>query len=319
MYHPTTRVLAVLELLQSHRRMTGSELARRVEVNVRTLRRYITMLQDLGIPILAERGRYGAYELIPGFKLPPMMFTNDEALALAIGLLAAKRLGLNETSHTIESARAKLERVMPIELKEQVRALTETILLDLDESRTTSSTETMMTLSRAAQLQHTVTLRYLSGENEETERGLDPYGLTHYGGRWYAVGHCHLRNDLRSFRLDRMQDVKLTDLPFERPSNFDALDYLVKKIATIPRQFNFEILLKTEPGSAQSEITDMLGVLEQREDGLLLRGSTDNLDWLARQLARFPFDFVIHEPEGLREALRKRAMELMDMAELRGE
>ena len=100
MYHPTTRVLTVLELLQSHRRMTGAELAERVAVNVRTLRRYVTMLQELGIPVLAERGRYGAYELIPGFKLPPMMFTNEEALALAIGLLAVQRLGLTETAHT---------------------------------------------------------------------------------------------------------------------------------------------------------------------------------------------------------------------------
>src|SRR5512138_274480 len=86
MYHPTTRVLTVLELLQSHRRLTGLELAQKLEVNVRTLRRYITMLQELGIPILAERGRYGAYELVAGFKLPPMMFTNEEAVALAIGL-----------------------------------------------------------------------------------------------------------------------------------------------------------------------------------------------------------------------------------------
>src|SRR5512143_2443607 len=103
MYHPTTRVLTVLELLQSHRRMTGTDLAGRLEVNIRTLRRYITMLQDLGIPILAERGRYGAYELIAGFKLPPMMFTNEEAAGLAIGLLAAERLGLSDTAHAADS------------------------------------------------------------------------------------------------------------------------------------------------------------------------------------------------------------------------
>src|SRR3712207_4792248 len=94
MYRPSTRVLTVLELLQSYGRMTGPELAERLEVNVRTARRYITMLQDLGIPIEAERGRYGAYRLRPGFKLPPMMFTEDEALALTLGLLAARQIGL---------------------------------------------------------------------------------------------------------------------------------------------------------------------------------------------------------------------------------
>jgi predicted DNA-binding transcriptional regulator YafY len=86
MYHPTSRVLAVLALLQSHGRITGPELAQRLEINIRTVRRYITMLQDLGIPIIAERGRAGSYELTAGYKLPPMMFTNEEALALAVGV-----------------------------------------------------------------------------------------------------------------------------------------------------------------------------------------------------------------------------------------
>src|SRR5215475_4352574 len=124
MYHPTTRVLAVLALLQSHGRMTGADMARRLEVNIRTLRRYITMLQDVGIPIIAERGRNGSYELTAGYKLPPMMFTNDEALALSVGLLTARQLGLAETIQAIQSAQAKLEQVMPVALKNQMRALT---------------------------------------------------------------------------------------------------------------------------------------------------------------------------------------------------
>lgn len=315
MYHPTTRLLAVLELLQSHRRMTGAELAERVEVNVRTLRRYITMLQELGIPIVTERGRYGAYELIAGFKLPPMMFTNDEALTLAIGLLATQRLGLTEIAHTIESTRAKLERVMPAELKERMRALTETILLDLDTSPAISSTGIMLPMSSAAKLQRRVHIHYRSHQDEETERDLDPYGLAHFQGRWYVVGHCSLRNDLRSFRLDRILDVKLTDTHFERPPDFDALTYLVQKMATLPRQFPFEILLKTDLVRAQNENMDIFGVLEPGKDGLLFRGSTDDLDWMARELAKLPFNFVIHKPEQLRTALRNLGMELTKLAE----
>src|SRR6476619_1063753 len=103
-YRPTARVLTVLELLQSHGRLTGAELARRLEVDIRTLRRYITMLQDLGIPLVAERGRNGAYELSSGFKLPPMMFTNEEALALSLGLLATRHLGLAQAASAVESA-----------------------------------------------------------------------------------------------------------------------------------------------------------------------------------------------------------------------
>ena len=113
MYHPTTRVLAVLELLQSRRRLGGAELAERLEVDGRTVRRYIAMLQDLGIPVEAERGRYGAYHLRPGFKLPPLMFSDEEALAVVLGLLAARRLGLALAAPDVEGALAKIERVRP--------------------------------------------------------------------------------------------------------------------------------------------------------------------------------------------------------------
>src|SRR5712691_7296625 len=98
MYHPTTRVLTVLELLQSRGRMTGAEIARRLEVNIRTARHYIEMLQDLGIPVVAERGRYGAYRLRPGYKLPPLFFTEEEAFALTLSLVMAREQGLAQTS-----------------------------------------------------------------------------------------------------------------------------------------------------------------------------------------------------------------------------
>lgn len=314
MYHPTTRVLAVLELLQSRGRMTGAELAQRLEVDIRTLRRYITMLQDLGIPIVAERGRNGAYELSPGFKLPPMMFTNDEALALAMGLLAARQMGLAKIVHAVESAQAKLEQVLPLELKGRVRALIETITLDLDAIPTAVAGQAMVTLSTAAQQQRRVYMRYRSSQDDETDREFDPYGLAYRQGKWYVVGRCHLRHGLRSFRLDRIMQADLLETRFERPQQFDALVHVAQSIATLPRQFKFAILLKTDLVTAQSEIFEVLGLLEPHADGILLRGSTDNLDWLARQLARFPCDFTVLEPEGLRAALRQRAAELMRSA-----
>src|SRR5258708_25647088 len=110
--------------------MSGAELARRIEVDGRTVRRYISMLEELGIPITAERGRAGGYMRVAGFKLPPMMFTDDEALALSVGLLAARGLGLADAAPAVASAQAKLERVMPAGLKKRVRALDETVTLD---------------------------------------------------------------------------------------------------------------------------------------------------------------------------------------------
>src|SRR6185503_20177561 len=179
MYHPTTRVLAVLALLQTHGRLTGAELAQRLEVNIRTLRRYIIMLQDRGIPIESERGRNGPYVLSPGFKIPPMMFTNEEALALTVGLISARRLNLADTDRAVESALAKLERVMPLDLKSRVRALTETITLDGSAVPSTPPSEMILTaISAAAQLRQRIHIQYHPGQGEDTERDVDPYGLT---------------------------------------------------------------------------------------------------------------------------------------------
>ena len=129
MYHPTTRVLTVLELLQAHGRMSGPELAARLEVDVRSVRRYVTMLQDLGIPVEGERGRYGAYRLRPGYKLPPLMFDEDEALALTVGLLAVRGSHTSPAAAGAESALCKIERVMPAGLRERVRAMEEAVVV----------------------------------------------------------------------------------------------------------------------------------------------------------------------------------------------
>jgi predicted DNA-binding transcriptional regulator YafY len=315
MYHPTSRVLAVLELLQSHRRMTGVELARRLEVNVRTLRRYITMLQDLGIPIIAERGRGGAYTLGAGYRLPPMMFTNDEALALEIGLLAADQLGLTNQGFAIESARAKLEYVMPLELKTRSRALSETIRLDADAFASPPSTQIMLVISSATQLKSRVYLSYQSDQGDVTSRDFDPYGIAFRKGRWYVVGWCHLRESIRSFRMDRIVEATLSEVQFIPPDNFDALQHLEQSIATLPRAFAFEVLLKTDIFTARRIIFDIFGVMEPRSDGVLLRGSAEELPWLAQILAGLPFEFIIHEPAELRQALRDHAAKLVRFAD----
>jgi predicted DNA-binding transcriptional regulator YafY len=317
MYHPTTRVLAVLALLQAHGRMSGPDLAHRLEVNIRTLRRYIIMLQDLGIPIEAERGRNGAYVLSPGFKLPPMMFTNEEALALTVGLISARHLNLADTDRAVESAFAKLERVMPLDLKIRVRALTETITLDPKPTSATPPSEVVLsTMSSAAQLHRRVHLQYHPNRGEDTERDFDPYGLTYYQYRWYVVGYCHLRQDLRSFRLDRILQVSMIDADFERPEGFDPLAYLMQAIAIMPRKYAFELLLKTDINTAQNEVFDVLGILEATEEGIILRGSVEDLDWLARQISIFSFDFVVREPAELRAELKKHSVKLASLAKV---
>jgi len=120
MYHPTSRVLAVLELLQSRPSITGPELAERLEMDVRTIRRYITHLQDVGIPIEASIGRHGGYRLRPGFKLPPLIFTEEEATAIMLGLLGTSWLEIGQSSVAVQGALAKLSRVLPFRARERL-------------------------------------------------------------------------------------------------------------------------------------------------------------------------------------------------------
>ncbi|GAB2551138.1 helix-turn-helix transcriptional regulator [Rhodanobacter koreensis] len=312
---PTTRVLAVLDLLQSHGRMSGAELARRVGVDVRTLRRYIVMLEDLGIPLTAERGRYGAYMLVAGFKLPPMMFTNDEAVALSVGMVAARGLGLAEAAPAVASVQAKLARVMPDQLKRHVSAIADTVRVDLQASANTpGSNAALIALTTAAQAQQRVSMSYDSAQGVHTERQFDPYGLAYRAGAWYAVGMCRLRNGLRSFRLDRMGEVTLLEQHFERPADFDALEQLVQGIAGMPRGRTIEVLLRTDLQTARAAFSLGFGLLEPMEDGVLLRSSAEDLAWFARQLARLAFDFEIRTPVELRTELVRHATRLRDIA-----
>jgi predicted DNA-binding transcriptional regulator YafY len=313
MYHPTTRVLTVLELLQSHQRLSGPEIAARLEVNVRTARRYITMLQDLGIPIEAERGRHGAYRLRPSFKLPPLMFTTDEALAVTLGLLAAHRLGLTMAAPAVEGALAKIERVLPDELRERVQAVQSALVFDLVRNQAPLPGAVMLTLSSAVQERRRTRIAYRSERGEETERGFDPYGLVYRQGRWYAVGHCHLRDDLRVFRLDRVSTVVCTDESFIRPEAFDCAAYVVRSIALMPNTWPVQVLFLRPAEVVEQRVSPVMGTLEEQENGVLMRGYADNLSWFARELVALGMPLRIIEPPQLRDEMRRLGEEILAM------
>ena len=314
MYSPTTRVLAVLELLQTHGQMAGSDLAARLGVDGRTLRRSISRLEDLGIPIAVEHGRHGGYMLVPGYKLPPMMFTDEEALALSVGLLAARALGLADGTPGVAGAQAKLERVMPTSLRRRVRAADETVTLDLPRRAASPGGAALAALTSAAQASRRVVLDYVSAQSAATAREFDPYGLAYRGGCWYAVGHCHLRKGLRSFRVDRIRGVRALDVPFERPADFDALAHVTFSVATIPRKHAIEVLLRTDLATARRELFPSMGVLETAADGVRLSAQSDDLNWFARELSRLPFAFEIRRPRELRTAVRACAKALLVVA-----
>jgi predicted DNA-binding transcriptional regulator YafY len=317
-YRPTARVLTVLELLQSHGRMTGAELARRLEVNIRTIRDYIEMLQDLGIPVAAERGRYGAYRLQPGYKLPPLIFTEDEALALTLSLLMARENGLARTDTAFEGVLAKIERVLPASTRGRIQAVGQTVVFESSSSHTAPSITAVMLLSAAVQSRQCVRLRYRSARTEITERTFNPYGVVHHEGFWYTIGYCHLRQGQRLLRLDRILQVEVTSETFFRPANFDALASVQRALASVPRVWQVEVWLKTTLAEARYKSHLSKGHFEETNDGVLVRSEVEDLSWMAYLLAGLGVPFIIHHPPELRTVLRQHALKMMEYAERTG-
>jgi len=313
MYHPTTRLLTVLELLQSHGQMSGTEIAACLEVEVRTVRRYIMMLQDMGIPIEAEMGRHGGYSLRPGFKLPPMMFTNDEALAVVLGLLVVRYFGISVALCSVEGAMAKLYRALPHALREQTQVLQSALIVSLNAPDQQVAVLVLARLGQAVHDKQQAAIDYRR-EDEQTRRVVDPYGLVYFDGAWYLVGYCHLRTEIRVFRLDRIVHVELRAERFTPPEDFDSAAYLQHSIATMPDQWNIEVVLKTTLDHAARALPPGLGMLEQCPAGVMLRSSVKDLDWLARYLAGLGFPVVVCQPPELRTAFQRLATEIAQFA-----
>lgn len=323
MGHPTARVLGTLELLQAHGRIAGSELARRLGVAPRTVRRYVRALEELGIPITADLGRNGGYGLVAGWKLPPMLFTDEEAFALSLGLLAGRALGLARAAPGLASAQAKLERVMPAALRGRLRAADATMALDLPPVQAAADAARIATLADAAQNETAVHIRYVAADGTASERRLDPYGLAYRGGRWYVVGHCHLRAGRRSFRVDRIDRLETLAARFSRPPDFDTLADLTRALATLRRTHQVELILRTSFDVARDQPLVRMGRLDPDPSGagrrsddrrLRLLVEADDLDWLARELARLPFPFEVRRPTALRAALSRHARRLSRIA-----
>lgn len=311
MSHPASRVLAMLELLQAHHRLTGRELARRLRVDGRTVRRYAGTLAELGVPVVAERGRYGGYRLAPGYKLPPLMLTDDEAVAVVLGLLAAERLGLRTSAPAIDGARAKLDRVLPAALRERTRAVGETLgFTQPPREARAPAADVLLTLGDAVRRRRRVRLGYTSWRGEQSERELDPYGVVFHAGRWYVVGHDHRRGAQRTFRLDRITAARPLDAQFAPPPGFDPIAEVTDSLARVPYAVQVEVLLHTTREQARRRIGPAVGTLIDRPDGVLLRSRAERLDGMAQLLAGLGWRFTVLAPDDLRAEVRALAARL---------
>lgn len=313
MYSPTTRLLSVLEMLQSRGQMSGAELARRLEVDRRTVRRYIMMLQDMGIPVEAERGPHGAYRLQRGRRIPPLLFTESEAIALTLGLLAIREFRFPVEIAAVESALAKTERVLPEKLLTQARALQETVTFHLDFLPSRVENNALAILGTAVQQRQRVHLRYRSGANEETERDFDPYGIVFNEGFWYTAGYCHLRKDLRTFRMDRIRGLRTKEEAFDRPQDFNVLEHVLNSLFSRPESEQIEVLMKTTLEHARQVTSPDMGTLEETDEGVIFRRAALHLEWVAFFLMCLDFPVIVRKPNSLREMLQTMATRAVQM------
>jgi predicted DNA-binding transcriptional regulator YafY len=314
MYHPTGRVLTVLELLQSRPSISGPELAARLEMDVRTVRRYITILQDIGIPVEGTVGRHGGYRLRPGFKLPPLMFTEEEATAIALGLLGTAWLEISLSSAAIEGALAKVSRVLPPRAREQVNAVAAHLLLSPHKQAAQPDAELLINLSEAIQQRQRIALDYRSYSDQISHRTVEPYGIAGWWGRWYLVGYCCLRQDYRLFRLDRMQQVRFLAETFERAEDFDCQAYVVEQLATSSTGWQIAVEFHALLPAVQQKIPAAYGSLTVTPAGVLFQCQTDDLIYMARYLMALNLPFVIQQPPELRDAFLQLAEQMTQIA-----
>ncbi|GIH64719.1 helix-turn-helix transcriptional regulator [Microbispora siamensis] len=311
----TNRVLALLELLQARPGLTGAELAERLEVDVRSVRRYMRRLEDLGIPVEAERGRYGGYRLMPGYRLPPLMLTGDEATAVVLGLLAGRRAGLTVGEGAAESALAKIQRVLPDALRDRVGAVEDMVGLTTRSAATARpSGTTLLTLADAARRRLRVRLAYRSYRGQDSERTVDPYGLVFHSGRWYLTGHDHRRGEVRTFRLDRIGRAETTEEEFPAPGEFDAVAHVIASLASVPYRYEVEVVLATTMEEARRRIPPTVAALAPADGGVRMTGRAERLDGMAQVLAGLGVPFTVVGPPELREEVRALARRLQEWA-----
>jgi predicted DNA-binding transcriptional regulator YafY len=326
MARPTARVLALLELLQSGGIRTVAELAGRLDVDERTVRRYVDHLIDLDVPVESVRGRYGGYRLAPGYRLPPLMLSDDEALAVLLGLVAGRRAGLLTTADAAsETAAAKIRRVLPARLGRRLDALLGSLAFTAPWSEArgeTAAPETgvLLALADAARHRRPVWIRYTAGDGRRSERTLHPYGLVAHSGRWYVTGADPGIGEDRTFRLDRIADVRTRPGSFEPPAGLDPAQRVLSGLATAPYRHQVTLRIQATVEQIRARLPASVAIIEElpvadgadsgTESWFRVELRAQRLDWVPPVLASLDRPFLVERPDELRDLIAALAARL---------
>jgi predicted DNA-binding transcriptional regulator YafY len=317
MTRPTARVLALLELLQAGGTHTVGELAGRLGVDERTVRRYVTHLVDLDIPVRSVRGRYGGYRLAPGYRMPPLMLTDDEAVAVLLGLLTSRGADRSASARAADSARAKLRRVLPARLTARLDAL-----IDIAEftagarPQVAVETDVLLRLAEATREHRPVAIGYTDRNGRSSERTVHPYGLVEHSGRWYLTGKDGNSDELRRFRLDRITAAATLPGTFTPPTGFEPAADLLSAFAAAPYRYEVSIRIQGALAQVRPLLPESIATMHQIDPPpgtgpwVRVRIRAEQLCWIPPVLAGMNRPFVIEHPDILNDAVHALARRL---------
>jgi predicted DNA-binding transcriptional regulator YafY len=312
MSETSSRLLELLSLLQGRRDWPGNELAARLDVSGRTIRRDMDRLRRLGYPVESLSGPAGGYRLRAGSAMPPLLLDDEEAIAIAVGLRTAARASVTGIEETAVRALVKLEQVLPAHLRRRVAALG-AATYTLPVAGPTVDPQHLTVIAAACRDSECLRFGYRSRDGTDSRREVEPHSLVNHGRRWYLVAWDRGRDDWRTFRVDRLATPASTAVRFVARSlpEKDAAAYVKRSITGAPNRFEARVTLHVAAEEITSRVPAYWGTIEPLDAHTCeYRTGDDDLRWLALRVAMLGVDFDVHEPPELVEHLRTLASRL---------
>lgn len=306
------RLHAILTHLQGRKKVTAQQIADRFSISLRTVYRDVKALEEGGVPVIGEAG--SGYSIMEGYRLPPLMFSQEEAAALLLGAKLASEMTDSGVQRNMEEAMYKIRAVLRTTDKDFVEQLLPNIEVSVPRHRkTTQADRRLLQLQKAIAERKLIFMRYRSGNEEATERKVEPVGLWHYGQHWHLIGWCRLRNGYRDFRVNRIQSLELREEQYKVRS-FASLKEYIDSGAGMPPGMMQEavILFDKKHANYISESKYQAGFIQQLEAGDKLRlfFLTPSLDYFARWLLTYTDLVTIESPASLKQIMKKLIAEL---------
>ncbi len=303
MVETSARLLRLLSLLGARYEWPGAELAERLEVTIRTVRRDVQKLRSLGYPVYATPGVAGGYRLGPGMTLPPLLLDDDEAVAVALSLRTAASHSVTGVGEASVRVLGKLEQILPSQLRERAAAVGQSTV-PLTGPGPAVDAEALVTIARGCRSHERLAFSYRRSDEQTAAREVEPHRLVQGGHRWYLVARDLARDEWRTFRVDRIFAPRLTGVRFVPHDPPDAAAFVANAVTTAPYRYQARVLVHAPASAVAKLVPPTVSMVEPAtDDSCLLTSGSDSLDMLALHIGMLGFDFTVLSPTELAERL----------------